>query len=109
LVIFSRNWFQHSKTFVARNLNLYNGEHFSIILILNGNSYFPDSVPLAEKHECGLREDKYVLCDLAYIYIHTHTHTHTIVMAVIIMWKYAGGVHSVIQMVVPNIIIPYVI
>jgi hypothetical protein len=30
-------------------------------------------------------------------------------MAVIIMWKYAGRVHSVIQMVVPNIIIAYVI
>jgi hypothetical protein len=30
-------------------------------------------------------------------------------MAIIIMWKYAGGVHSVIQMVVSNIIIPYVI
>jgi len=66
LVIFSRNWFQHSKTFAARNLNLYNGEHFNIILILNGSSYFPDTVPLAEKHKCGPPADRNVLCDLTY-------------------------------------------
>ena len=40
-----------------------------------------------------------------YIYIHTHTHIHTVVMVVMIMQKYAGRIHSVIQMVVPNIML----